>query len=169
VVRVVGEQFAWNVHYPGPDGVFGRTAIDLVDAASNPLGLDRDDPAAADDVTTINQLHLPVGKPAIIHLSSKDVIHSFMLNEMRVKQDAVPGVSIPVWFVPTMTTDELRQRRGDDTAHFEIACAQLCGIGHATMRGFLTIHTAEDFDAWMTEQVAAATAEAEEEDGGFWQ
>ena len=69
------EQFAWNIHYPGPDGVFGRTDVKLVDAQSNPLGLDRGDPAAKDDVTTINQLHLPVGRPAIVQLSSKDVIH----------------------------------------------------------------------------------------------
>ena len=92
VVHVIGQQFAWNIHYPGPDGKFGKTDPKLVDAQSNPIGLDRSDPAAADDVVTVNQLHLPVGKPAIIHLSSLDVIHSFALQEMRVKQDAIPGM-----------------------------------------------------------------------------
>src|SRR3954464_2174579 len=88
VVKVVGEQFAWNVQYPGPDGKFGRTDIRLV-AADNPLGLDRTAPAAKDDVTTINQMYLPVDRPVLVQLSSKDVIHSFGLYEMRVKQDAV--------------------------------------------------------------------------------
>lgn len=167
VVRVVAQQFAWNVHYPGPDGVFGATRADLVDTQTNPIGLDRDDAAAADDVTSTNNLYLPVGKPAIVHLSSMDVIHSFMLNEMRVKQDAVPGVVIPVHFVPTVTTADMRQKRGDDDVHYEIACAQLCGNGHATMRGFLHVLPQDEFDAWMDEQVAAATAADGEDD--FWQ
>ena len=77
VVQVTGEQFAWNIHYAGPDGKFGRTDIKLLDLQSNPLGLDRSDPAAKDDVTTVNQLYLPVNKPIIIKLRSKDVIHSF--------------------------------------------------------------------------------------------
>src|ERR1043166_2953853 len=99
VVKVVGEQFAWNVQYPGPDGKFGRTDVKLV-APDNPLGLDRTDPAAKDDVTTINQLNLPVDRPVLVQLSSKDVIHSFGLIEMRVKQDAIPGMTMPVWFIP---------------------------------------------------------------------
>ncbi len=108
LVRVVGEQFNWNVHYPGADGVFGRTEISLV-TAENPLGLDRSDPNAKDDITTINQLHLPVNRPVIVRLSSKDVIHSFSLPFFRVKQDAIPGDVFPVWFVPTKTTTEIRE------------------------------------------------------------
>ena len=104
-IRVVGEQFAWNVHYPGPDGVFGTLDIDRIDA-SNPLGLDRSDPFAKDDVTTINQMHMPVDQPVTLLLSSKDVIHSFSLPTMRVKQDTVPGMEIPVHFTPVMTTPE---------------------------------------------------------------
>jgi cytochrome c oxidase subunit 2 len=107
VVHIVAEQFAWNVHYPGPDGKFGRRSLDLVDA-ENPLGLDRTDADARDDITTINQLTLPVGKPVIIYLTSKDVIHSLNLPPYRVKQDAVPGLNIPVWFTPTKTTDQIR-------------------------------------------------------------
>ena len=136
VVRVVGEQFAWNVHYPGPDGKFGRTDISLM-AADNPLGLDRSDPAAKDDITTINQLTLPVDKPVLVHLSTKDVIHSFGLYEMRVKQDAVPGLDIPVWFIPN--------RIGD----YEITCSQLCGLGHYRMRGFVNIRSQADFEKFL--------------------
>lgn len=158
VVRLVAEQFAWNAHYPGPDGVFGRTSIDKIDLQSNPLGLDRDDPAAKDDVTTVNQLYLPVNKPAIVHLSSKDVIHSFNVPEFRVKQDAVPGISIPVWWVPTVTTAEMRQRLNKPEFVYEIACAQLCGLGHYRMRGFVTIQEPAEFQAWMDEQVAAAAS-----------
>lgn len=139
VVRVVGEQYAWNIHYPGADGQFGRTDITLI-TPGNPLGLDRTDAAARDDITTINQLNLPVDKPALVHLTTKDVIHSFTLIEMRVKQDAIPGMSIPVWFVPT--------RAGD----YEIVCSQLCGLGHYRMRGFVTIQSQAEFDAWLSNE-----------------
>jgi cytochrome c oxidase subunit II len=152
VVQVTGEQFAWNIHYPGPDGKFGRMDPKLIDVQSNPMGLDRTDPDAKDDVTTVNQLHLPVGKPAIIKLTSKDVIHSFNLTEFRVKQDVIPGVMIPLWFTPTITTDEMRKKLGKDDFVYEIACAQLCGLGHYSMRGYVTIDTPEQFQAWMDEQ-----------------
>lgn len=167
VVRVVGEQFAWNVHYPGPDGVFGKTAIDKIDLASNPLGLDRQDPAAKDDVTTVNQLHLPVNKPVIVHLSAKDVIHSFGVPEMRVKQDAIPGVSIPLWWTPTVTTAAMRERLGNPDFVYEIACAQLCGLGHYRMRGFVTIHEQDAYETWMNERVAELVPS--EEGDEFWQ
>ena len=139
VVRVIAEQFAWNIHYPGPDGKFGRTDIKLV-SADNPIGLDRSDSAAKDDITTINQLNLPVDRPVLVHLSSKDVIHSFGLYEMRVKQDAIPGMNIPVWFIPN--------RVGE----YEIACSQLCGLGHFRMRGFVTIQAAGDYQKWFDDQ-----------------
>ena len=148
-VRVVAQQFAWNIHYPGPDGVFGRTDVKLVDEQSNPLGLDRSDPAAKDDVTTINQLHLPAGKPVLVQLTSKDVIHCFALQEMRVKQDAVPGTVTPVWFVPTVTTDEMRERTGNPNFGYEISCAQLCGLGHYRMRGQVHVIDAALFDKAM--------------------
>lgn len=163
-VRVVGEQFAWNVHYPGPDGVFGPTDPARVDQQSNPLGLDRSDPAARDDVTTLNQLHLSVDTPVIVHLSSKDVIHSFMLNEFRVKQDAIPGIDVPAHFTPTVTTAEMRERLDDPSFNYEIACAQLCGLGHYRMRGFVTVHEPGGFEAWLAEQ----TRPDDEEAGGFW-
>jgi cytochrome c oxidase subunit 2 len=141
VVRVVAEQFAWNVHYPGADRRFGRTDASLLGPA-NPLGLDRTDPAGRDDITTINQLHLPVGRPAIIHLSSKDMVHSFALPQMRVKQDAIPGIAQPVWFTPTQT------------GQWEIACSQLCGLGHYRMRGFYTIQSQAEYEAWLASEAA---------------
>jgi cytochrome c oxidase subunit II len=153
VVRVVGEQFTWNTHYPGPDEVFGKTDVAKLDVATNPLGLDRSDPAAQDDIVVVGQLHVPVNKPVIVYLSSKDVIHSFALNEMRVKQDAIPGHVTPVWFTPTVTTDDMRARLGGNPDWtYEIACAQLCGIGHAKMRGFLHVDTPEQYKAWFDQK-----------------
>jgi cytochrome c oxidase subunit 2 len=148
VVQVTGEQFAWNIHYAGPDGKFGRTDVKLLDLQSNPLGLDRSDPAGIDDITTLNQLYLPVNRPIIVKLRSKDVIHSFGVPELRVKQDAIPGLTIPIWFVPTVTTADMRTRKGKPEFQYEIACAQLCGLGHARMRGFVTVQTAEEFQTW---------------------
>ena len=154
VVRVVAQQFAWNIWYPGADGVFGAADPALTDEATNAIGLDRNDPAAADDIWTVNQLHLPVDKPAIIHLSSKDVIHSLNLPNMRIKQDAIPGLVIPVWFVPTKTTEQIREQTGNPDYVYEIACAQLCGNSHYSMRGFLTVHTEEAFQAWLDEEAS---------------
>ena len=144
VVRVTAEQFAWNVHYPGPDGQFGRRDITMV-SADNLIGLDRSDPTAKDDIVGINQLNLPVNRPALIRLSTKDVIHSFGLVEMRVKQDAVPGLEIPVWFIP--------DRVGD----YEIACSQLCGLGHFRMKGFVSVQSEGDFRNWLAEQAKGVT------------
>jgi len=155
-IRVVAEQFAWNVHYPGPDGIFGRVSIDLVDTQNNPLGLDSSDPYAADDITTINQLHLPVNRPVTIYLSSKDVIHSFFLPTMRVKQDVIPGMEIPVHFTPIMATpaeSEFPKCAAKKTC-WEIACAQLCGLSHYRMRGYMTVHEPGGFEAWLAEQSA---------------
>ena len=162
VVEVTGEQFAWNIHYAGPDGVFGRSDIKLLDLQSNPLGIDRSDPAAKDDVTTVNQMYLPVNRPVVVRLRSKEVIHSFGVPEFRVKQDAVPGLTIPIWFIPTVTTEEMRTKTGNREFQYEIACAQLCGLGHYRMRGFVTVQTADEFQKWMTDRVAeAATLESD--------
>jgi cytochrome c oxidase subunit 2 len=151
VVRVVAEQFAWNVHYPGPDRTFGRTDVNLI-SSDNPLGLDRRDPAAKDDITAINQLTVPANHPVLIHLTSKDVIHSFTLYEMRVKQDAIPGTDSPVWFIPTVTTDEMRRRLNKPDFEYEIACSQLCGLGHYRMRGFLNVKTEAEYQAFLAEE-----------------
>jgi cytochrome c oxidase subunit 2 len=162
LVQVTGEQFAWNIHYPGPDRAFGRTDIKLLDLQSNPLGLDRTDPAAMDDVTLVNQLYLPVNRPIIVRLRSKDVIHSFGVPEFRVKQDAIPGLTIPIWFIPTVTTADMRTQLGNAEFQYEIACAQLCGLGHARMRGFVTVQSSEEFDKWMADAVAEQAAAADD-------
>jgi cytochrome c oxidase subunit II len=162
VVRVTAEQFAWNIHYAGPDRVFGRTDISLLDLQSNPLGIDRTDPAAKDDISTLNQLYLPANTPIIVRLRSKDVIHSFGVPEFRVKQDAVPGLTIPVWFIPDVTTAEMRTRTGNPEFQYEIACAQLCGMGHYRMRGFVTVQTPEEFQKWMEDEQAKLKEQAQD-------
>jgi len=164
-IRVVAQQFAWNFHYPGPDGKFGKTRADLVDEQENPVGLDRSSDNASDDFYTVNQLHVPVNKKIRIDLSSLDVIHSFTLPELRVKQDAIPGMVIPVHFTATMTSDEFlkttigTKREGKS---LEVTCAQLCGLGHYRMRGFFTVHDDEGYQAWLDEQAEYL----EEESGG---
>jgi len=166
-VRVVAQQFAWNIHYPGVDGKFGRTYASLVDEEINPIGLDRSSPHGADDIVTLNQMHLPVDKQTIIYLSSKDVIHSFFLPEMRVKQDAIPGMSIPIFFTPIMTSDEfLVEIKGSarEGKGFEIACAQLCGNSHYRMRGFLTIDTEDEYNAWLDEEAELLEEEGDDDD-----
>ena len=168
-IRVVAQQFAWNIHYPGPDGVFGKSSADLVDEVENPIGLDRSDEFAKDDIFTVNLLHIPVNTPINISLSSKDVIHSFGLPEFRVKQDAVPGMEIPVWFEATMTTEEfLETTKGSarEGKGFEIACAQLCGLGHYRMKGFLTVHENEGYAAWLDEEAAYLEEEGDDDDWG---
>ena len=153
-VHIGAQQFAWNIHYPGPDGQFGKTDWKFFDKQSNPMGLDPNDPAGKDDITTINQLHLPIGKTALIYLTSRDVLHSFFLPVMRVKQDIIPGMRIPVWFTPIRT------------GKWEIACAQLCGLGHYRMRGFLTVESQEEFEKWVKEQLAPVGTNEKHDD--FW-
>src|SRR5207247_2769387 len=141
-VHIVAEQFAWNVHYPGPDGVFGRTDPKLM-TSTNPLGLDQKDPNAKDDVVTLNNLHLPVNRDAVIHITSTHVIHSFKLPVMRTEQDAIPGMDVPIHFTPIRTTN------GD---RWEIACAQLCGLGHYRMRRQIDVETTAALQKWMSAQ-----------------
>ncbi len=138
-LEVTAEQFAWNVRYPGEDGRFGRTDPRLM-SLDNPLGLDKNDPAAKDDIVVLNEIYLPVNRPARIHLRSKDTIHSFFLPNLRVKQDAVPGMTIEIWFVPTAV------------GTYELACTQLCGFGHFTMRGLLRVVPSEEFEKWKKEE-----------------
>lgn len=144
-VDVIAEQFAWNVHYPGADGKFGRRDVEFV-TFGNPIGLDREDPAAADDVVVANELRLPLGKPALINLSSKDVVHSFFVPEFRIKQDAVPGMVIPVWIEPTLA------------GTYDLSCAQLCGFAHSLMRGDAIVESPEKFEQWLKGRASPAQA-----------
>ena len=114
-IEVTAEQFAWNIRYAGSDGILN----------------------SPDDITTINQLHLPVHQTVLIRLKSKDVIHSFFVPQFRMKQDAVPGLTGRLWLAATKT------------GQYEIACAELCGLGHYRMRGFLTIEPPEAFRQWL--------------------
>jgi cytochrome c oxidase subunit 2 len=148
VIRVTAEQFAWNARYPGKDGIFGKQELKLV-TGQNPLGLDPNDPAGKDDFTgVLNEIAVPVNKPVIVHVTSKDVIHSFKINPLRVTQDAIPGLSIPLWFEPT--------REG----HYMINCAQLCGNSHAFMKGHFYVKSQAEYDKWVAERSKTGAAGA---------
>jgi cytochrome c oxidase subunit 2 len=137
-MRVVAQQFAWNIFYPGVDGQFGDRSLELVNN-DNPWGLDKNDAKGKDDFQTLNEMHVPVNKPVVIMLTSKDVIHSFKLIAMRVTQDAIPGVPIPLHFTPVVE------------GIYQINCAQLCGNGHSSMAGGrVIVETQEKFDKWFT-------------------
>ena len=137
VIEVTAQQFMWNVRYPGPDGVFGRTDPRLVDDTTNPLGIVKSDPAGKDDVVTLNEITVPFGRAVHVLLRSKDVIHSFFLPNFRVKQDAVPGMTPEVVFFPTRT------------GTFELACAELCGLAHYRMRGTFNVVPQKEFAEWL--------------------
>ncbi|HXV59642.1 MAG TPA: cytochrome c oxidase subunit II [Vicinamibacteria bacterium] len=141
VIEAVGAQFQWDFRYPGPDGAIGGFQPELY-SLENPLGIDETDPASADDFVRTNQLVLPVDRVAHLRLRSKDVQHAFFLPNFRVKQDLVPGMETSVTFTPIKTGE------------YEIACAELCGLGHYRMRAFLTVMSASDYDAWLAEQAA---------------
>jgi len=119
-LQVAAKQFNWDVVYPGADGKFGTD----------------------DDVKFDNDLHVPVNKVVRVQLSSKDVIHSFFLPNLRLKQDAVPGRTILVWFEATKP------------GKYEIPCAELCGFGHSGMKGWLYVHTPEEYAKWAGENLA---------------
>ena len=121
LVEVTARQFEWRLRYPGPDGHF-------------------DTP---DDIYVVNDMHIPVNEEILLDLKSMDVLHSFFLPNLRVKQDAVPGMKIPVWF------------RATEQGTFDIVCAELCGWGHYKMKGRLTIESREKFDRWLAEKAAA--------------
>jgi len=138
LIEVTGQQFAWNVRYPGKDGVLGKTDH-LQASQDNPIGLVKDDPAAKDDLLLLNQIYLPKDKPVRVQVRSMDVIHSFFLPNFRVKQDAMPGMTIDIWFTPTELGD------------FEIACAEHCGLGHYRMRGAVHVVPAADLEKTVAE------------------
>ena len=146
-LAVVGEQFGWNLRYPGPDGKLAKMDAQKV-GKDNPFGVDPNDPDGRDDFTTYNDMVIPVGKAVRLHLGSKDVIHSFYVPEFRLYQDMVPGrVYDFVWF----KTDAIGQ--------FQLACNQLCGQGHYKMFGKLGVVTPEEFAAWVQGKApTAATA-----------
>ena len=147
-IQIMGQQFAWNAHYAGSDGKWGKQ--DIKDAsANNPFGLVAADPNAKDDVTCLREpFKVPVGRDVICRISSMDVIHSFKLPRMRVTQDAIPGMTIPVHFKPI--------EKGD----YMVICAQLCGNLHSTMKGEFSVVSQGDYDKWFAEKSKAGGAGA---------
>jgi cytochrome c oxidase subunit 2 len=142
-VEITGQQFTWNIRYAGPDGQFGATKPELVSASSgNPLGLDPRDSATKDDVVS-PVMYVPVGREVELLIRTQDVTHSFYVRELRLKQDAVPGMTIHMHFNATVPGE------------YEIACAELCGLGHYKMRSFLNVVSQEEFDKWMQDQETA--------------
>jgi cytochrome c oxidase subunit 2 len=123
-LAILAKQFEWHVTYPGRDGRIG----------------------SADDYSVRNQLHVPVGRPIVATLEAEDVIHAFFVPQFRVKQDAVPGMHIRVWFQPTQV------------GTFELGCAELCGLGHYRMRAVVTVHTQADYDRWVAERNRSVAA-----------
>lgn len=141
-VRVVGWQYGWTYHYPGLDGKFGRTDAALI-AGGNDLGIDYSDPNAHDDFIT-PVLKIPVQRPAVLNIGTKDVIHNYAIVPMRVQQDAIPGKEIAMWFTPVKPIETF------------VVCAQLCGEGHANMVGSLEAIPAADYDEWSKSQSETA-------------
>ncbi len=152
-IQVVAQQFAWNVRYPGKDGEFGRQDMRFV-TSENVFGVDPSDPKGKDDIQTLNEIHVPLVKeadgkfkPVIVYISSKDVVHSFKVIAMRITQDAIPGMRIPVWFRPTTE------------GRYQINCAQLCGNGHSGMSGgSLIVESQAAYDKWLASKAGAATS-----------
>ena len=143
-VEVSGLQFAWYFRYPGPDGKYGRTKPELIDASAGgeaAVGLDTEDPASKDDVVT-GTMFLPVNREVDLTLRAQDVIHSLFIPAMRFKQDAVPGLMIHMHFTP------------DKIGDYEIACAELCGLGHYKMHAMLKVVSQKDFDVWLAQREA---------------
>lgn len=141
-VRVVGWQFGWTYHYPGADGKFGRIDPALI-SSTNDLGIDYSDPNALDDFVS-PLLKIPVNRPAVLNIGSKDVIHNYSIVPMRIQQDAIPGKEIPMWFTPIATLETF------------VICGQLCGEGHANMSGTMEVIPEADYDKWAEEQTKAA-------------
>jgi cytochrome c oxidase subunit II len=143
-VEVTGMQFAWYFRYPGPDGTFAKTDPKLMDPSAGneaAVGLNPNDPSAKDDIVT-GTMYLPVNREVALTLRSVDVIHSFFVPSFRFKQDAVPGLAIHMHFTPTEIGD------------YEIACAELCGLGHYKMHGMVHVVSQDDFDKWLAAREA---------------
>lgn len=148
-MRALGEKFLWNFQYPGADSLLSTWEGRYVSGA-NPTGKDLHDPNGKDDFVNPGTMKLPVGRPVIVDVASKDVIHNLALVPMRAAQDATPGVKSHMWFKPIKT------------GTWDIICGQLCGPGHAQMKAVLEVMDGKEFDDWSKEQSAAAAKKAAE-------
>lgn len=139
-IEVAAKQFAWSFRYPGADAKFGKTDVKLVnDATGNPFGIDDRDAAGKDDIVSA-ALRIPAGRPVQLMLRSRDVIHNFFVRELRIKQDLVPGMEIPF------------RIQADRPGEYEIACSELCGLGHHQMRSVLIVMPPDAFQNWLQSQ-----------------
>ena len=144
-VEVVSQQWLWSYRYPGADGKLGAADPKLI-SGQNPFGIDLQDPASQDDVLVPpgNPMHLPMGKPVLLELRSKDVLHSFYVPAFRIKMDTVPGLITRLWVTPTQM------------GTFEVLCAELCGINHFGMRSEVLVESQAEFEKWLSEQPTVA-------------
>lgn len=161
VVEVTGKQFGWIFRYPGKDQEFGKRYFRNIDDATNPLGLIwEDNPAmnqkgdgkAIDDIVQNQTMYVVKGKPVKLVIGSRDVIHDVGLPHFRMKMDAVPGIPTTLWFTPKFTTAEMKKLTNNSNFQYEIACDQMCGNGHYSMKGIIEVVTQAEFDAWMAKQ-----------------
>jgi len=153
LIEITGHQFGWEIRYPGKDGMLGRKNYKLTDPAkSNSLGVDWADAASRDDVHVTTTMHVVVNKPVKLVINSQDVIHDVGLPQFRLKMDAVPGIPTTLWFTPTITTEDMQKKTGNPDFVYEIACDQLCGKGHFTMRGVIIVETQKEYNAWWIKQ-----------------
>jgi len=153
VVEVTGKQFNWIFRYPGKDGVLGGKDYKLIDGVkNNPLGQNWTDKSNDDDVVSNGEMHLVVNRPVRLIINSQDVIHDVGLPNFRMKMDAMPGIPTTLWFTPTITTKEMIKKTGDPDFVYELACDQLCGNGHYSMRATIIVETQAEFDKWEAAQ-----------------
>ena len=150
VVEIMGYQFAWAARYPGSDNKLGSYDFRLIDPV-NIYGLDFTDRAAFDDFTP-REIHIPVNHPILFKIRARDVLHSVFAPHFRLKMDAVPGMPTQFWFVPTKTTAEMREELGNPEFNYEIACTEVCGRGHFSMRMLVVVEPMEEYKKWKAEQ-----------------
>ncbi len=151
VIELVAKQFDWSARYPGKDKQLGKFDFRLIDA-SNEFGLNlADDPNTYDDFKS-QTLHLPKGKEVLIKIRAKDVLHSLYLPHFRVKMDAVPGMSTHFKFIPTKSTADMRTETGNPNFNYELACAEICGKGHFSMKFNVIVDEPADYEKWKSEQ-----------------
>jgi len=153
-VEVTGQQFSWTFRYPGKDDNFGKKYYKKINN-DNQLGLIWEDPATKDDIVVNQTMYAIKGRPIKMIIGSKDVIHDVGLPHFRLKMDAVPGTPTTMWFTPLYTTEEMKQKTGNPDFEYEIACDQMCGNNHYTMRGVIKVVSQADFILWRAKQKSA--------------
>lgn len=154
-VEVTGKQFGWIYRYPGKDNVYGKRYFKNIDETNNnELGLVWDDQYSHDDIVTTEALYLIKDQPVKINIFSRDVIHDVGLPHFRMKMDAVPGTPTTMYFTPKYTTEEMRKITGNSKFEYELACDQMCGNGHYSMKGVVKVVTPAEFILWRAKQKA---------------